>query len=67
MSPEMKLMLGNRESNSDGFTYIHGKFKQGRIKRSRNKNHAAKMVRNDKRSVKAKELLFEKKLTNYGE
>ena len=55
MTPEMKIMHGNRQSDSDDFTYVSGKYKDGRIKRTRNKNQTARCIRNDKRSVKAAE------------
>lgn len=55
MTPEMKRLHGRRESDDDGFTYVHGCHKAGRKKRSRNRNSTARNVRNDKRSVKAAE------------
>jgi hypothetical protein len=61
MDLEQKQLFGFRESDSDGFTYVHGKFKQGRVKRSRNKNKTRKLVRSDKRSVKSKSLKRELK------
>ena len=55
MTPEMKRMHGILESNDDGFTYVAGRHKQGRVKRNRNKNQTARCMRNDKRSVKQAE------------
>ncbi len=55
MTPEMKRLHGIRQSDDDGFTYVAGKHKAGRVKRSRNKNQTARCIRNDKRSVKASE------------
>jgi len=51
---ETKKLLGDRESLSDGFTYVSGKFKEGRVKRTRNKNKTSRLIRSDKRSCKAK-------------
>lgn len=56
MTPEMKVLHGYRESDDDGFTYVAGKHKAGRKKRSRNKNLTARCIRNDKRSVKQAEI-----------
>lgn len=53
---EQKALHGRLEMDSDGFTYVHGKHKQGRKKRTRNKNKTLRQVRQDKRAVKAKEL-----------
>lgn len=55
MSPEMRAMLGRREDDDDGFTYVAGKFKAGRVKRSRNRNSADQAERHDKRAVKSRE------------
>jgi hypothetical protein len=63
MSPEMKVMLGGREADSDGFTYVHGKYKNGYIKRTRNRLATIKHIRHDKRKVKARELEFEFKMS----
>ena len=59
MSPEMKVMLGCRLEDSDGFTYVHGKCKAGRLKRPRNRMATSRHIRTDKRRVKAKEMAFE--------
>lgn len=56
MTPEMKAMHGILQDNDDGFTYVAGKHKNGRVKRTRNRNQTARCIRNDKRSVKGKEL-----------
>lgn len=56
MTPESKAMHGIRESDDDGFTYVSGKHKVGRVKRPRNRVHAEQAVRYDKRAVKAKEI-----------
>lgn len=50
---EFKQMLGNRKSDSDGFTYPYGKFKFNKNTRS---NSIRSQIRYDKRSVKSKEL-----------
>ena len=55
MTPELKVLFGHRESDDDGFTYVTGKHKSGRVKRTRNKAVTARCMRNDKRSVKAAE------------
>ena len=52
---EYKQLHGFREADSDGFTYVYGKHKQGRIKRTRNRQRTIKLVRHDKRAVKARE------------
>lgn len=49
--PEFKRMIGNRESNSDGFTYNYGKFKPD------NKGHGMNLstkrsLRRDKKHVR---------------
>lgn len=49
-------MIGQRMSDSDGFTYCYGKAKAGYECRYRYKNQINRCRRNDKRSVKAKEL-----------
>ena len=55
-SIEERQLFGHRESDSNGFTYVHGKFKAGRVKRSRNANRVDVLRRRDKRSVKSKSL-----------
>ena len=55
MTPEMKELHGHRQADDDGFTYVAGKHKAGRIKRTRNKMKTSRCIRNDKRAVKAKE------------
>lgn len=55
MTPESKVLFGHRESDDDGFTYVTGKHKSGRVKRTRNKAITSRCMRNDKRSVKAAE------------
>lgn len=55
MTPEQRILHGQRESDDDGFTYVAGKHKAGRVKRTRNKQATARCMRNDKRSVKAVE------------
>lgn len=56
MSKDIELiaMFGIRRGNDDGFTYVHGKFKNGRKKRGRRKLSVIRSVRHDKRSVKGK-------------
>lgn len=55
-SPEFKEMIGGRIMDSDGFTYTYGKTSNEYRNKKRNKNVANRSRRNDKRSVKAKEL-----------
>jgi hypothetical protein len=55
MTPESKVLFGHRENDDDGFTYVAGKHKAGRVKRTRNKLITSRCIRNDKRSVKASE------------
>jgi hypothetical protein len=55
MTPEQRILHGYRQSDDDGFTYVAGKHKAGRVKRTRNKQSTARCLRNDKRSVKAAE------------
>lgn len=55
MTPELKKMHGHRESDSDGFTYVAGKHKCGRSKRTRNKLSTSRSIRHDKRAVKMAE------------
>lgn len=45
-----------RQINDDGFTYVAGKNKAGRVKRTRNKNQTARCIRSDKRSTKQKSM-----------
>lgn len=54
-SPEMKAMLGVRESEDDGFTYRYGAHKGGYTKKPRHTESNKQSVRHDKRSVKQKE------------
>lgn len=51
---EEKALHGQRENDDDGFTYVAGKHKAGRKKRTRNKAKTARCIRSDKRSVKQK-------------
>ncbi len=56
-SPEMKQLLGHREDDDDGFTYLYGKSKGGYgVKSKRNIDSIGKQVRHDKRAVKAAEI-----------
>nr|WP_295383280.1 hypothetical protein [uncultured Pseudacidovorax sp.] len=50
---EQKQMLGQRESDDDGFTYRYGAHKGGYVKRPRHNNTIATCRRADKRSVRA--------------
>lgn len=52
---ESKALHGRLQNNDDGFTYVYGKHKGGRVKRSRNAHQTDRCIRADKRSVKAKE------------
>ena len=51
---ETKKMLGDRAMNSDGYTYVSGKYKGGYKKRKRQKNGAIRSQRADKRGAKNK-------------
>lgn len=51
---ETKEMLGSRFMNSDGFTYVSGKYKSGYKKRKRNAIGAKRSKRSDKRGAKNK-------------
>lgn len=62
MSPEQKQMLGYREQDDDGFTYRYGKHKGGYKKQARHTKSIKLLVRNDKRSVKQKEIKYEERL-----
>ncbi|HIE1217668.1 TPA: hypothetical protein ACXJRX_000895 [Serratia marcescens] len=53
---EYRRLHGQRQSDDDGFTYVHGKHKAGRVKRTRNRQSTIRQVRADKRSVKAAEI-----------
>lgn len=53
---ETKQLFGWRESDSDGFTYRYGRYRNGYVKRTRHNNEIRRMVRHDKRAVKAKAL-----------
>jgi len=53
---EFKELMGIRRNDDDGFTYVSGPFKNGRKKRSRNRNLTRACRRHDKRAVKAKAL-----------
>ncbi len=53
MSPEFKKLMGRRQSDDDGFTYVYGKHKGGRSSRTRNRSTTARCIRNDKRSIKS--------------
>ena len=54
-SPEFKQKIGERRSNSDGYTYCYGKVDEY-SNDYRHKELIARCRRSDKRSVKAKEL-----------
>lgn len=51
-SPEFKRMMGHRQADNDGFTYYYGKYNNYETGRSEN---TKRQIRNDKRSVRAKE------------
>jgi hypothetical protein len=55
---ENKMMMGDRQLNDDGFTYPYGRVKTFKSSRSES---IKRQIRNDKRSVKAKELTRIKK------
>lgn len=61
MTPQEKKFHGQREQDDDGFTYVHGKHKGGRVKRTRNRLKTIRLVRHDKRAVKAQ---IDKELRN---
>ena len=50
---EFRDMMGDRADDCDGFTYLYGKYKDGRHA-ARNKKSLRASVRNDKRSIKQK-------------
>lgn len=49
---EHKRLMGERQADSDGFTYYYGKYNTYPCTRSAN---IKRQIRNDKRSVKASE------------
>lgn len=53
---EEKALHGVCQINDDGFTYVAGKHKAGRVKRTRNKNQTERCIRSDKRSTKQKSI-----------
>jgi hypothetical protein len=55
MTPEFKKMIGNRLNDSDGFTYIYGRIKDGSSNRPSTAT-TKRCVRADKRAVRNKEL-----------
>lgn len=44
MTPQEKKFHGQRERDDDGFTYVHGKHKGGRVKRTRNRLKTTHLV-----------------------
>ena len=54
---ESKKLHGIRENDDDGFTYVHGSHKQGRVKRTRNRKATIRHIRQDKRAAKAADTL----------
>lgn len=55
--PEFKKMMGHREMNADGFTYVYGAIKDGsKVNHTSNRASVKRAKRNDKRSVKQKAL-----------
>lgn len=54
-SPEFRMMMGDRQANSDGFTYDYGKYKAYKC-RNRRKAHIHRCRRKDKHTVKVREL-----------
>jgi hypothetical protein len=55
--PEFKKMMGHREMDSDGFTYVYGAIKDGsKVNHTGNRASVKRQRRNDKRSVKQKAL-----------
>lgn len=63
-SPEFKKMIGERKSNSDGFTYEYGAAKGGYKNASRHKHLINRCRRTDKKSVKREEDRFINKTQN---
>lgn len=56
-TPEFKRMMGERFLNDDGFTYVYGAIKHcSETNRSSNRASVKRAIRNDKRSVRQKEL-----------
>lgn len=60
MTPEFRKMMGKRLQDSDGFTYVYGKVKDGSSVRPSTAT-TKKCIRADKKSVKNKELKRERK------
>jgi hypothetical protein len=58
-SPEFRRMIGDRKKDSDGFTYVYGCVKMGGSVRPATARCKARR-RNDKRSIKAQEIRFER-------
>ena len=56
MTPEMRKLIGDRVKDDDGFTYVHGRVKGGRKKRTRNRLATIRCIRLDKRAVRKLEL-----------
>jgi hypothetical protein len=54
-TPEFKKMIGHRMQDSDGFTYVYGRVKDGSSVRPASAA-TKKCIRADKRSVRNKEL-----------
>jgi hypothetical protein len=53
--PEFKKMMGHRQMDSDGFTYVYGSIKDGsKVNHTGNRASVKRARRNDKRSVKQK-------------
>lgn len=60
MNEAFKKMMGERQRNSDGFTYDYGRFiYYGNS--NRDKTRIKRSLRNDKRRVKNDEAKYEKK------
>lgn len=59
-SPEFRKMIGQRLADSDGFTYVYGRVKDGSTVRPASAT-TKRLARADKRKVRTREIGFAKK------
>lgn len=57
ITPEFRKMMGHRMMNSDGFTYVYGRVKDGSSVRPATAS-TKRAIRADKRGVRRRELQF---------
>lgn len=56
-TPESKKMMGDRNMNSDGFTYVYGAVRDGGATgKTAQRPSVKRSIRSDKRGVKNKEI-----------